>query len=228
LNIRNEKIGKGTQSFLHAPAMSIAQCELAMERGRAIIDQVYAQGCNVVGFGEMGIGNTSAAAVLMHLISKIPLEDCVGRGTGLNDAQLSHKLHVLGNAILKNHQPDMSFSQILATFGGFEIAMMVGAILQAAKHRMVILVDGFICSVSFLCASAMQTEIKPFAIYCHTSEEKGHKRLLDYLEANPMLNLGMRLGEGTGCAVAFPIVRNAVSFINRMASFEQAGVSNKE
>lgn len=228
LKIRNEKIAKGTNSFLHQPAMNLAQYHLALKKGGEIVNELNSNGCNVVGFGEMGIGNTSSAAVLMHLLTKLPLADCVGRGTGLNEAQLSKKIDILNSAISKNYSTNMNLESIIATFGGFEIVMMIGAMLQAANNRMLILIDGFICTSAFLCASNIYNEISSYAIFCHTSEEKGHKTLLEYLDAKPLLNLGMRLGEGTGCAVAYPIIRNAVSFMDRMASFEQAGVSSKD
>ena len=220
------KIAKGTKSFLYEPAMSAEQCELAMDKGAALVDQIADQGCNVVGFGEMGIANTSSAAMLMHVFTGLPLEECIGRGTGLDDDGLNRKLNVLSKALAK-HGAEKQPMKALATYGGFEIAMITGAMLQAAARKMVILVDGFIASAAFLTAFKLNPLAKEYAIFCHQSEEKGHYLMLEYLQARPLISLGLRLGEGTGCAVAYPILESAVNFFNEMASFESAGVSEK-
>ena len=220
------KIAKGTKSFLHEPAMSAEQCELAMDKGATLVDQIADQGCNVVGFGEMGIANTSSAAMLMHVFTGLPLEECIGRGTGLDDDGLNRKLNVLSKALAK-HGAEKQPMKALATYGGFEIAMITGAMLQAAARKMVILVDGFIASAAFLTAFKLNPLAKEYAIFCHQSEEKGHYLMLEYLQARPLISLGLRLGEGTGCAVAYPILESAVNFFNEMASFESAGVSEK-
>ena len=220
------KIAKGTKSFLHEPAMSAEQCELAMDKGATLVDQIADQVCNVVGFGEMGIANTSSAAMLMHVFTGLPLEECIGRGTGLDDDGLNRKLNVLSKALAK-HGAEKQPMKALATYGGFEIAMITGAMLQAAARKMVILVDGFIASAAFLTAFKLNPLAKEYAIFCHQSEEKGHYLMLEYLQARPLISLGLRLGEGTGCAVAYPILESAVNFFNEMASFELAGVSEK-
>jgi nicotinate-nucleotide--dimethylbenzimidazole phosphoribosyltransferase len=174
----------------------------------------------------MGIGNTASASIIMSYLCGIPLYACVGKGTGLSDEQLKHKLKVLEQA-QAFHGEIQDAKEVLATFGGFEIAQITGAILAASERNMIVLVDGFIASVAYLVAFTINPSIQKNAIFCHLSEEKAHKALLNYLKAEPILQLGMRLGEGTGCALAYPIIQNAVAFLNEMSSFESAGVSNK-
>lgn len=221
------KVGYGTKSFLTSPAMTADELDECLLRGRKIVGRVQETGCNVIGFGEMGIGNTSSAAMMMSNLLGVPLEDCVGKGTGLNDEQLSAKLAILRQAMQNHAGIGNDPLRVLQTFGGFEIAMMCGAMLEAADRGMIILVDGFIASVAYLCAFRMQDAVSAHAVFCHESTEKGHGLLLRYLHVHPVLQLGMRLGEGTGCAVAYPILQSAVAFFNEMASFESAGVSNK-
>ena len=225
-NLIHAKIGHGTQSFLHQKAMTAAQVQACLDKGAEIVTEIHETGCNIIGFGEMGIGNTSAASLLMSTLCAFPLEDCVGRGTGVNDKQLDNKLNVLKEAQQFHGQLDTPL-EILQTFGGFEIAQMAGAMLEAYRKNMVILVDGFIATSAFLVAYKMDAQILKNAIFCHQSDESGHKKLLGYFNAQPILKLNLRLGEGTGCALAFPIIQSAIAFLNDMASFESAGVSNK-
>jgi nicotinate-nucleotide--dimethylbenzimidazole phosphoribosyltransferase len=225
--ILNNKIDKGTHSFLHAPAMSMSQANECISKGAEVVKNINANGSNVVGFGEMGIGNTSSASVLMSLLCDLPIEDCVGRGTGVDDNRLEQKKIILNSAI-NNYNGSKELFDIIRHFGGFEILQIVGGMMEAYKNNMVILVDGFICSVAFLIANRINPALIDNTIFCHQSKEKGHQLLLNYLKAKPLINLNMRLGEGTGCAVAFPIIQSAVNFLNQMASFETAGVSNKE
>ncbi|TKT94177.1 nicotinate-nucleotide--dimethylbenzimidazole phosphoribosyltransferase [Dyadobacter frigoris] len=221
------KINHGTKSFLTQSAMTEDECQLAIEKGKEIVKNIVKTGCNVIGFGEMGIGNTSSAAVLMSKLLAIPIEDCVGKGTGVNPDQYQNKITILQKAISNHAEVSTDAIQVLQTFGGFEIAMMCGAFLAAAEEKMVLMIDGFIASAAFLCAFKLNPEIKNFAVFCHQSEEKGHLLLLSHLNVKPLLNLDMRLGEGTGCAVAYPLLKSAVAFLNEMASFESAGVSDK-
>jgi nicotinate-nucleotide--dimethylbenzimidazole phosphoribosyltransferase len=223
-NLVSAKIGKGTQSFLHSPAMSVLELELCFAKGKEVVNTIFATGSNCVGFGEMGIGNTSTASVLMSILLELPVEDCVGKGTGIVDEKLIQKQNILKKA-LENYNGLNDLQSKLAYFGGFEIMQMAGAMLQAKENNMLILVDGFICSVAFLIAYKMNPLVKENAIFCHSSAEKGHQKILDYLSVQPLLQLDLRLGEGTGCAVAFPIIQSAVCFLNEMASFESAGVS---
>lgn len=220
------KIAKGTQSFLHVPAMSETELQLSFEKGKSIVDDIAKTSCNCIGFGEMGIGNTSTAAVLMSLLTGFPIEECVGKGTGVEDEKLLQKQNILQKA-LDNYAGQDQIMEQLAYFGGFEIIQMAGGMLAAYDHKMLILVDGFICSVAFLIASKMNPNIQENAIFCHVSAENAHQKLLNYLGAKPILNLDLRLGEGTGCAIAFPILKSAEAFLNEMATFENAGISRK-
>ncbi|MBZ4043204.1 nicotinate-nucleotide--dimethylbenzimidazole phosphoribosyltransferase [Flavobacterium hibisci] len=225
-NLIDAKIAKGTQSFLHAPAMSDTELRLCFEKGKAIVETITKTGSNCIGFGEMGIGNTSTASVLMSILTGFPIEECVGKGTGVMDEKLIQKQNLLKKAIENYSGPAELMSQ-LAYFGGFEIIQMTSGMLTAFENNMIILVDGFICSVAFLIAFKINPEIIQNAFFCHCSAEKAHQKLLNYLQAKPILNLDLRLGEGTGCAVAFPILKSAEAFLNEMASFESAGVSRK-
>jgi nicotinate-nucleotide--dimethylbenzimidazole phosphoribosyltransferase len=229
LPIVHQKVAKGTANFLHAPAMSAAQCQQAMEWGASLVRQIQAEThSKVIGFGEMGIGNTSAASLLMSEICGLPLEQCVGRGTGHDDEGLQRKLNTLKAAQEKHHLPAHSAPafQVLQTFGGFEIAQMCGAMQEAAALGMLILVDGFIASAAFLVAHAMQANVIDYAIFCHRSAEQGHRLMLQYLKAEPLLDLGLRLGEGTAAALAYPLLQNAVAFFNEMAEFSDLGLSS--
>lgn len=224
VNLVSAKIGKGTQSFLHCPAMTQTELDLCFVKGKDIVNSIFETGSNCIGFGEMGIGNTSTASVLMSILLELPIEDCVGKGTGVVDEKLIQKQNNLKKA-LDNYNGPNDLQSKLAYFGGFEIMQMTGAMLQAKENNMLILVDGFICTVAFLIAYKMNPSVKENAIFCHSSAEKGHQKILDYLNVQPLLQLDLRLGEGTGCAVAFPIIQSAVCFLNEMASFESAGVS---
>ncbi|PSL48913.1 nicotinate-nucleotide-dimethylbenzimidazole phosphoribosyltransferase [Chitinophaga niastensis] len=224
--LKDRKMGMGTQNFLHMPAMSLDQCRLAMQAGAEEVKLLHANGSNIVGFGEMGIGNTSAAALLMSHFTGIPLADCVGAGTGSNAQQLAQKRAVLQQVIAKHAFPQ-SPEQALATFGGFEIAMICGAILQAAALQMLVVIDGFIVTSALLVAANMQPAVKDYCIFAHCSEEKGHKAMLQHLGVQPLLQLDMRLGEGTGAAMAIPLIQSAVAFLEEMASFNSAQVSNR-
>ena len=224
--VRDEKIAEGTRNFAHEPAMSVAQCADSLQRGARLVDEVHAAGCNVLGVGEMGIGNTSAAAVLMHRLTGRPLAECVGRGTGLDAAGLARKLATLTQAVAAHPLIGSDPLAVLATFGGFEIAQMCGALLRAAEHRMLLLIDGFIASAALLVAARLAPAVLEYCVFCHESDEQGHRQLLAEMGGQPLLQLGLRLGEGTGCALAYPLVQAAVTFLNEMASFESAGVSD--
>jgi len=222
----DSKISHGTKSFLNQKAMTAFQLDQCFEKGKEIVTIQYQNSCNVVGFGEMGIGNTSSASMLMSSLCNLPIEECVGRGTGLNDTQLSNKISILKQA-KEYHGPIEDPKLVLQTFGGFEMAQMCGAMLAAFEKNMLILVDGFIASSVFLVAYKINPSIINNAVFCHLSDEYGHKLLMSHFAVEPLLKLNMRLGEGTGCAVAYPIIESAVAFLNEMASFESAGVSNK-
>ncbi|MDT4819561.1 Nicotinate-nucleotide--dimethylbenzimidazole phosphoribosyltransferase [compost metagenome] len=220
----NCRIADGTRNFAQEPAMTPEQAAAAMTAGMARVLRHAQQGCNVIGFGEMGIANTSAAACLMQRLTGLPLADCIGRGTGLDDAGLARKREVL-EAALALHADAQAPLDVLATFGGFEIAMMAGAFLAAAASRMVILVDGFIASAALLVAQRLDPNVLQYCVFTHCSHERGHRALLDHFGAEPLLALDLRLGEGTGAALAWPLLASAVAFLNEMATFSGAGVS---
>jgi len=225
----NAKIAPGTANYLKQPAMTREQCALAITRGAEIVRWLAARGGNVVGFGEMGIGNTAAASLLTHCLTGTPLAACIGRGTGLDDAGLSRKQGLLETALQRyraNGGSDDALA-VLAEFGGFEIAMMVGAMLAAAEAKMVLLIDGFIVGSAALTAARIFPALTDYCVFCHQSAEPGHAAQLTALGAEPLLDLGLRLGEGTGAALAYPLVKAAVGFLNEMASFESAGVAEK-
>ncbi|MBW1911404.1 MAG: nicotinate-nucleotide--dimethylbenzimidazole phosphoribosyltransferase [Deltaproteobacteria bacterium] len=220
------KIAKGTQNYLYTPAMSQDECETAIFRGSDIVQTLHEGGCNIIGLGEMGIGNTSSAAILTSLLCEVPIEVCVGKGTGLSDKDVDRKADILRRAI-DSHKAIKSPLEVLSTFGGFEIAMMCGAFLKAAELRMVVLVDGFIATAALLVSSKIDIRVLDYCISSHVSHERGHRQLLNYLKAEPLLDLSMCLGEGSGVAVAYPVVKASVNFLNQMASFESAEVSKK-
>lgn len=220
------KIGKGTRSFFHGAAMGKTEVELCFAKGSEIVAAIAKKGSNCIGFGEMGIGNTATASVLMSVILELPIQDCVGKGTGVTDEKLIQKINILKKC-LDNYQGSEDLDSKLAYFGGFEIMQMVGGMLQAKEENMLILVDGFIGSVAFLIAFKKNASITRNAIFCHSSAEQGHQKILDYLGVRSLLQLDLRLGEGTGCAIAFPIIQSAVAFLNDMASFESSGVSGQ-
>lgn len=218
----DRKVGFGTRNFAQGPAMSAEQCETAMRHGMELVGALEG---NVVGFGEMGIGNTTAAAAIMHALSGLPLAQCVGAGTGLDATGIAHKRDVI-QAAMQKHGVTAPLD-VLAAFGGFEIAMMTGAMLRAAELRKVLLIDGFIVTSAFMVAVKLQPALRDYCVFSHCSNENGHLAMLRYLDAEPLLQLGLRLGEGTGCALALPLLHAAVNFLNDMATFESAQVSDK-
>ena len=227
LKLVHQKIGKGTANFIETTAMTKVELQACLEAGKTVTQKVAASGSNIIGFGEMGIGNTSAAAMLMSYLCDLPIVDCVGRGTGLDDSGYQKKIALLQKAQAFHGAIDDTMT-VLQTFGGFEIAQMVGAMLAAYDEGMTLMIDGFISTSAYLVAYKLNPDIQKNALFCHLSDESGHLKLLQQVGGTPILKLNMRLGEGSGCAVAYPIIQSAVDFLNQMASFESAGVSNKE
>lgn len=216
-------IAPGTANFLAGPAMTRGQALQALTAGTDLARETEGQ---AQAFGEMGIANTAAASLLAHKLTGLPLATLVGRGTGLGDAGLAHKLDVLTRAAARTParlDPDMA----MAEYGGFEIVMIAGAMTGAARQGQLVLVDGFIATAAATLALARDPDIRPALVFCHRSAEAGHRALLAHLDADPVLDLDMRLGEGTGALLAWPILRAAVAMLTDMASFEQAGVSTR-
>lgn len=224
------KVAPGTADSSQGPAMSEAQCEQAIANGREIVRGLPG---NVVLLGEMGIGNTSAASLLLARLGRHELRDCVGAGTGMDPAGMERKRAVLAR-VLQLHAAATAPLQALAAFGGFEIATLVGAVLQGARERRVIVVDGFISSAAVLVAKALEPHVTQRCVFSHRSDESGHAVMLRHLgpdaatPAHALLDLGLRLGEGSGAVLAWPLLQSACAILAEMASFESAGVSDKE
>lgn len=217
----DRSIAPGTANFLHGPAMNPGQAAQAFDAGAALARATEGQ---AQAFGEMGIANTAAASALAHKLTGLPLATLVGRGTGLDDAGLAHKLATLTQAAART-PADLPPEVAMAEYGGFEIVMIAGAMTGAARAGHLVLVDGFIATAAATLALARDPGIRPALVFCHRSAEAGHRALLAHLGADPVLDLDMRLGEGTGTLLAWPILRAAVAMLTQMASFEQAGVS---
>ncbi len=220
------KIAPGTANYLETPAMDAAQRDAAIARGRELARTLASQGCNVIGFGEMGIGNTAAASLLTHCLTCAELDVVIGRGTGLDDAGLARKRELLSRAVTRGGRLSEPLAA-LAEYGGFEIAMMAGAMLGGAEAGMLLLIDGFIVTSALLVAYSLAPAILDYCVFAHRSAEAGHRVQLAHRNVEPLVQLDLRLGEGTGAALVYPLVQAAVNFLNQMASFESAGVAGK-
>ena len=217
------KVRHGSRDALTEPAITAEECLAALENGMDVVKNMAG---NLLIVGEMGIGNTSAASLLLARLGDIPLDECIGRGTGLDDAGLKHKASILTQVLARHSEAQTPFD-ILAALGGLEIAMMAGALMQAASERRILLIDGFIASSALLAAERLAPGVAQYAIFAHHSVEPGHTHLLKLLNAEPLLNMGMRLGEGSGAALAYPLLQSACAIINEMASFNDAGISGQ-
>jgi len=213
----------GTADSSQQPAMSAAQCAQALRHG---VELVQGLPGNVLLLGEMGIGNTSAAALLLARLTGLDIAQCTGAGTGLDAEAVVHKTRVL-RSVLERHADARAPLEALAALGGFEIATMVGAVLQAASERRVIVVDGFIASAAVLVAQALEPLVLQRCVFAHRSGERGHAAMLQHLGVEPLLDMGLRLGEGSGAALAWPLLQSACAILREMASFADAGVSEK-
>ncbi|MDD9976279.1 MAG: nicotinate-nucleotide--dimethylbenzimidazole phosphoribosyltransferase [Boseongicola sp.] len=216
----DRRVGAGTANSLTGPAMTTAERDQAIAYGEALGTDGDS---DAVAFGEMGIGNTSAAALIAHKLTDTPLDVLTGRGTGLDDDGLSKKTEILTQAASRTGNLDAA--ETLAEYGGFEIAMMAGAMMSAASAGRLVIVDGFIASSAALIATHLAPQSRDAMVFAHLSEEQGHGAMLSAMNAKPLLNLSLRLGEGTGALLAWPLLRSAAAMLNDMASFETAGVS---
>ena len=217
-NLVAEKVRRGTRNAAVEPALTAEEVALALEAGARIARDAVAEGFEILALGEMGIGNTASAALLMHRLAPAPLVECVGRGTGHDDAGLARKLAVLERAAARSDAT--APLDVLAQFGGLEIVMMAGAVIGAASVRVPVLVDGFIASAAALAAIRLVPAAKDYCVFCHRSAEQGHRRMLAALEVEPLLDLDLRLGEGTGALLALPIVRAASRLLSDVASLD--------
>jgi nicotinate-nucleotide--dimethylbenzimidazole phosphoribosyltransferase len=225
--IIDRKIARGTRNFLHEAAMTSEEFDRAIETGCDLVDDCISEGCRILCIGEMGIANTSPSSIWMHLFADIPLQDCIGAGAGLDTPGIRHKYEVLSDAIANYQDTPHHLSPItpLAYFGGYEMIAAIGAMLKAAEKHLVILVDGFIMTACALAAVKLYPAAQDYMIFTHCGDESGHKRMLDAIGAQPLLHLGLRLGEGTGALCAFPIVDSAVRMMNEMNNFDNARIT---
>jgi nicotinate-nucleotide--dimethylbenzimidazole phosphoribosyltransferase len=225
--IINRKIARGTKNFLYEPAMSEEEFDRAIAVGVDLVDACIGEGCRVLSIGEMGIANTSPSSIWMHLFGNIPLEECIGAGAGLDTPGIRHKYEVLSQAVEHYHHWSENQSQVapLRYFGGFEMVAAIGAMLRAAEQHLIILVDGFIMTACAIAAVQLYPAAQDYMIFTHCGDESGHRRMLDIVDAKPILNLGLRLGEGTGALCAYPIIASSVHMINEMNNFDTAHIT---
>ncbi|MEZ9868203.1 nicotinate-nucleotide--dimethylbenzimidazole phosphoribosyltransferase [Vibrio sp. 10N.261.51.A4] len=225
----SQRLGTRTNNFANEAAMSLETVERGIELGTELVSKTISNGTNIIMFGEMGIGNTSSASAILSALANRAAAECVGLGTGINNEQLARKVAVVEQGVARCKGLDANevkdIKEVLAQVGGYEIVQMVGTFLGAYQNKTPVLVDGFIVSVAAYVATLIEPSCRDYMIFAHRSEESGHKILLELLDAEPLLDLGLRLGEGTGAALAMPIIRAAAEFYNNMASFESAGVT---
>ncbi|MGR5334041.1 nicotinate-nucleotide--dimethylbenzimidazole phosphoribosyltransferase [Vibrio gigantis] len=225
----SQRLGTRTNNFANEAAMSLETVERGIELGTELISRTISNGTNIIMFGEMGIGNTSSASAILSALANRSADECVGLGTGINNEQLARKVAVVEQGVARCKglaaKEVKDIKEVLAQVGGYEIVQMVGGFLGAYQNKTPVLVDGFIVSVAAYAATLIEPNCRDYMIFAHRSEESGHRILLELLDAEPLLDLGLRLGEGTGAALAMPIIRAAAEFYNNMASFESAGVT---
>ena len=232
--IENHKVDWGTANFLHTPAMTEEQYWQAINTGATLVDECAEEGCNILCIGEMGIANTSPSSIWMSLFGHLPLEECVGAGAGLNNEGIRHKYYILKESVehfnewLQHQSVEDQRGKVrlmVRYFGGFEMVGAIGAMLRAAERRILVMVDGFIMSACMLAASQLYPSVLDYAIFGHCGDESGHQRMLSLMNAQPLLHLGMRLGEGTGALCAYPIIESAVRMVNEMNNFDNAHIT---
>ncbi|SBS62774.1 nicotinate-nucleotide--dimethylbenzimidazole phosphoribosyltransferase [Vibrio atlanticus] len=225
----SQRLGTRTKNFANEAAMNLETVERGIELGAELVSRTISNGTNIIMFGEMGIGNTSSASAILSALANRSADECVGLGTGINNEQLTRKVTVVEQGVARCKGLDATevkdIKEVLAQVGGYEIVQMVGGFLGAYQNRTPVLVDGFIVSVAAYVATLIEPSCRDYMIFAHRSEESGHKILFELLDAEPLLDLGLRLGEGTGAALAMPIIRAAAEFYNNMASFASAGVT---
>lgn len=226
MTIIDQSLGLGTQAFHLTSAMTAAEVEKGFALTQKLIEKYHNAGTNLIALGEMGIGNTSSASAIMAAILALDTQTCVGRGTGVDDQTLIHKTKLIQQGLDLHRSQLLSATDILIHLGGFEIVQMTAAILAAAEKQMLVVIDGFIATAAALVAEKIDSACLDYLIFAHESQESGHKLMLEHLNAEPLLHLGLRLGEGTGAALSLPIIQAAVNFYNDMASFDSAKVTD--
>ncbi len=224
---KDKKIGYGTKNMTKGPAMTRKEAIEAIKAGMDVLEEELASGVDIIGTGEMGIGNTTASSAITAVLTKEPIEEVTGRGTGIDKETLKNKTEIIKKALRRNHPDSSDPIDVLAKVGGFEIAGLTGTILAAASRRIPIVIDGFISGAAALLAYRIEPKVKNYMLASHCSVEKGHRVILKDLGLEPILDLGLRLGEGTGAALGIGIVEAALKILTQMATFEGAGVSKE-
>lgn len=225
VSLKAMKIAAGTRNMSRGPAMTRAEARAAIEAGIELVESEQRRGLDLIGTGEMGIGNTTAASAMLAVFTGAPIEDVTGPGTGLDEAGRRRKVQAIERALLVNGPDPADALDVLAKVGGFEIAGLAGVVLAGAARRIPVLLDGFITSAAALAAVRLKPEARHVLLASHRSAEPGHRHALDALGLDPYLDLGMRLGEGTGAALCIDLARAAVKILTEMATFKSAGVS---
>lgn len=225
--IVNKKVAYGTKNIARGPAMTYGQAIQSIKVGIKLVEDELSKGVDIIGGGDMGIGNTTSSSAITSAITGAEVREVTGRGTGIDDAMLEHKIKIIKQA-LKINQPDLKDPlDVLTKVGGFEIGGLVGIILAGAAHRIPVVLDGFIVGAAGLIAYSLAPQVKDYLFAAHRSIESGHKIILEKMELKPLFNLGLRLGEGTGAALGISIIEAATKILNEMATFEEASVSKK-
>ena len=223
----SRKVARGTANMARGPAMTEAQAIAALETGIEVLAAEAARGLDIVGTGDMGIGNTTASSAICAAFTGKTAAQVTGRGTGVDDAQLKHKAEVIDRALKANHPDPKRPLSVLAGVGGFEIAGLAGVMLGAGARRIPVVVDGFISGAAAMIATALAPKLSGFLIAGHVSAEAGHRIMLEHLKLKPLVDLGMRLGEGTGAAIGIFLCETATKVLAEMATFDEAGVSER-
>jgi nicotinate-nucleotide--dimethylbenzimidazole phosphoribosyltransferase len=222
------KVANGTRNMLKGPAMTQAEAEKALSAGMEVLAQVAIDGLDLVATGDMGIGNTTPSSAIVAVMTGLPVASVTGRGTGVDDAGLAHKVRVIEQAIALNQPDPTDALDVLCKVGGFEIAGLAGVMIAAAARRIPVVVDGFISTAAALIAVGLMPDVRNYLFSAHQSVEIGHQAMLKHLGLTPLLNLNLRLGEGTGAALAFHLIEASALILREMATFAEAGVSDKE
>lgn len=226
-DIINRKVARGTKNYFYEDAMSEEEFDKAINAGIEMVDRCHADGCNIICIGEMGISNTSSSSLWMSLLGNICIDECVGVGAGLNNEGMMCKLEVLRHSIERFFKEHHSYTtkDVMRCLGGFEMVAATGAMLRAAELQMIVMVDGFIMSACMLAASKLYPATLDYAVFGHCGDESGHKHMLELMNAEPLLHMGFRLGEGTGALCAYPLIDSAVRMINEMGNFDNANIT---
>jgi nicotinate-nucleotide--dimethylbenzimidazole phosphoribosyltransferase len=227
-DLRNRKVAMGTRNMAKGPAMTREEATRSIEAGMGLVEEELSKGMDILGTGDMGIGNTTASSAITAAMTGADVGTVTGRGTGLDDKGWEKKVKVIQQALKLNRPDPKDAVDVLSKVGGLEIGGIAGVILAGARYRIPVVLDGFISGAAALIAAALSPQIKPYLIASHQSVEEGHRIILDHLGLKPLLNLGLRLGEGTGAALGISLVEASLKILDEMATFSEAGVSEKE